>query len=409
MPASALSVTADLSDERPDSCREILPGLNELIAQKLAPQVIAIDQEGRYPREFLQRLGNIGGFAGAVAPEYGGLGSGLKHVIEVMERVSQECLSTGFLVWCQTTLAWYLQNTPNETLRRHLLPAVTRGEVLGGTGLSNTMKSCASIEGIRLKARRRDGGYIVNGSLPWVSNIGPEHYFACGAAVEGESELLIALVHGSTPGLTLNQNAHFVALEGTNTFTCLFKDVLVPDAQVLAHPREFPEFVARIKPGFILNQMGMGLGLAAACCAMMHQSNRTLAHVNRFLDAQVDALEEELDSARQHTYALAEAVYREPGLKQLREVIEVRIAGSELALKTAGAAMLHMGARGYLTRSPAQRRLRESYFVAIVTPALKHLKKELATMPHSMQLHRNSTKSSTASSQSSNLTGKRHE
>jgi hypothetical protein len=38
---------------------------------------------------------------------------------------------------------------------------------------------------------------------------------------------------------------------------------------------------------------------------------------------------------------------------------------------------LHAGAKGYLMRHPAQRRLREAVFVAIVTPALKHLRKEI--------------------------------
>jgi hypothetical protein len=37
--------------------------------------------------------------------------------------------------------------------------------------------------------------------------------------------------------------------------------------------------------------------------------------------------------------------------------------------------MLHAGASGYRLHSPFERKLRESYFVAIVTPALKHLKK----------------------------------
>ena len=42
--------------------------------------------------------------------------------------------------------------------------------------------------------------------------------------------------------------------------------------------------------------------------------------------------------------------------------------------------MLHAGARGYVAGAPAQRRLRESYFVAIITPATKHLRRELAAL-----------------------------
>ena len=65
-----------------------------------------------------------------------------------------------------------------------------------------------------------------------------------------------------------------------------------------------------------------------------------------------------------------------------RAVIEARLALSELALAAAHAAMLHCGARGYIANATAQRRLRESYFVAIVTPAIKQLKKMLADMAH---------------------------
>ena len=51
-------------------------------------------------------------------------------------------------------------------------------------------------------------------------------------------------------------------------------------------------------------------------------------------------------------------------------------------MAAAHAAMLHCGARGYIANATAQRRLRESYFVAIVTPAIKQLKKMLADMAH---------------------------
>jgi hypothetical protein len=65
-----------------------------------------------------------------------------------------------------------------------------------------------------------------------------------------------------------------------------------------------------------------------------------------------------------------------------RAVIEARLAASELSLTAAHGAMLHCGARGYVTTGAAQRRLREAYFVAIVTPAIKQLKKMLADMAH---------------------------
>ena len=59
-------------------------------------------------------------------------------------------------------------------------------------------------------------------------------------------------------------------------------------------------------------------------------------------------------------------------------VIKARLRLGEASVATAHAAMLHCGARGYLKSHRAQRRLREAYFVAIVTPATKQLKKMLA-------------------------------
>jgi alkylation response protein AidB-like acyl-CoA dehydrogenase len=239
------------------------------------------------------------------------------------------------------------------------------------------MKSCVGIEEARLKAKRVDGGYLINGVLPWVSNIGPEHVFHMGATLPDTPGLVIGLMHGSTAGLTLTQNAHFIGMEGTNTFACQFRDVFLPDSRVVCHANGFAAFRDRTKSAFILLQMGMGLGLVDACVAMMKRADRQFGHVNRFLDVQADALEAELDAARAATYALAEKIERDGSAPHVKATLQLRLAGSELSLKAANAAMMHLGAKGYLSNNPAQRRLREAYFIAIVTPAIKHLRKEL--------------------------------
>ena len=52
------------------------------------------------------------------------------------------------------------------------------------------------------------------------------------------------------------------------------------------------------------------------------------------------------------------------------EAADLAAHGAELALRAAQSALLHQGARGYLMSSAVQRRVRESHFVAIVTPGL---------------------------------------
>jgi len=305
MPAVALAPSLPL-----EAC-EILPGLSDLIVEELAPKVVDIDLKGLYPDTFLRKLGTLGGLGGLTPASHGGSGLGLKHAIQIIEEASKHCVSTGFLLWAQYALQWYVLNGTNPALAADMLPKMARGEVLGGTAQSNTMKSCVGIEETRLKAQRVEGGYRVNGVLPWVSNIGPEHHFHMGASLPDAPGLVIGLLHGSTPGLTLAQNAHFIGMEGTNTFACQFRDVFLPDAQVVCHPHEFDAFRDRTKSAFILLQMGMGLGLVDACVGMMQRADKQFGHVNRFLDVQADALQAELDAARAATYDLADRIDRD--------------------------------------------------------------------------------------------------
>lgn len=108
----------------------------------------------------------------------------------------------------------------------------------------------------------------------------------------------------------------------------------------------------------------------------MERANQRLAHVNCYLDEQSEDLATELEIARLKTFALADEIseQQEPlETNLLKKVIQARTAASELSLRAASSAMLHVGARGYLYGCKAERKLREAYFVAIVTPALKQL------------------------------------
>src|SRR3546814_1184425 len=104
--------------------------------------------------------------------------------------LGQECGSTAFLVWCQSSCAWYLLHSPNEAVRNRYLARVSKGELLSGTGMSNAVKHLAGIEKIHLSAQREGEGYVVNCSLPWVSNVGADHLVIVDASVDGEGSKL---------------------------------------------------------------------------------------------------------------------------------------------------------------------------------------------------------------------------
>jgi alkylation response protein AidB-like acyl-CoA dehydrogenase len=242
------------------------------------------------------------------------------------------------------------------------------------------MKMLFGIEPIRLKGKRIAGGYAVRGALPYVSNLGGDHYFGAVFEVDdAPKRYVMAIVPCATQGVELSGNTKFAALDGTRTFSVQMRDAIIADAYVLADPSD--AFIKRIRAGFVLLQAGMAIGLIRGCIALMNQVRGPLGHVNKYLDVQPEQLADELAALEANVERLAATPF-ESDQDHWRAVIETRLKLSEAALAAAQAAMLHCGARGYIANATAQRRLRESYFVAIVTPAIKQLKKMLADMAH---------------------------
>jgi alkylation response protein AidB-like acyl-CoA dehydrogenase len=355
------------------------------IARKeLAPQAIAIDEGTIYPDALLRLLGEAGAW-GSHQPVNGA--ADLRCAIQSIAALGEVCGATAFMAWCQNTLVWYASNSSNPELVAKFAGKFASGEILGGTGLSTPMKSFFGIEKLKLKGRKVEGGYVVRGALPWVSNLGPDHFFgtiferedAPGGTAKGGPGIVMFLADCSNPAITLQPCKPFLAMDGTGTYGVQFRDVFVPDELILAEPAG--PFVKNIRAGFILLQAGMALGLIKDCIQIMDEVEAPLGHVNRYLPQQPTQFRELHAEFEKETMALACDPYNADD-SYWRRVVALRLRAGDASVAAAHAAMLHCGARGYLKSHRAQRRLREAYFVAIVTPATKQLRKMLAGDEH---------------------------
>ena len=357
---------------------DLVKAVRELATGPLAELADDIDRRGIYPKSILHRLGELGALKSHMAEPGKPADYGL--AIATMAEVSRVCGATGFMVWCHDVCGVYIEQSGNPALGGELLARHANGQTLGATGMSNPMKTFAGIETFLLHAKKVDGGYVVNGTLPWVSNLGPDHYFGAVAdvAVDGvaKSEIMF-LVRCDAPGVELRNCPSFSAMEGTNTWAVRLTNYFVGSDLMIADPVR--PFIGRIRAAFILLQTGMGLGVAQGAVDSMRVVERQLGHVNEFLDDRPDDLQAELDDLTARIMQLAKTPF---GTDKafLIDVLDARAHASELALRAAQSALLHQGARGYLMTSDVQRRVRESHFVAIVTPAITHLRKESARL-----------------------------
>ncbi len=356
--------------------QSLIDAVREIANGDLAAMVDAIDRQGAYPKAVLKRLGAAGALRAHLRvggqQDYGA-------AIAAMAEVSRVCGATGFMVWCHDACGLYMEESGNPALTGQALLDHASAHSLGATGLSNPMKSFAGIETFLLHARRVEGGYRVNGTLPWVSNLGPDHYFGAVAAVEGTEggHQIMFIVRCDGEGVELRNCPSFSAMEGTNTWAVRLTEHFIGADTLIADPAR--PFIGHVRAAFVLLQCGMGLGVVQGAIDSMWDVERPLGHVNEFLDERPDELQAELDALTERTMRLARTPF-ETSTEFLIDVLDTRAHVSELALRAAQSALLHQGARGYLMSSAVQRRVRESHFVAIVTPAVKHLRKEIARL-----------------------------
>jgi alkylation response protein AidB-like acyl-CoA dehydrogenase len=358
---------------------QLLAAVREVARGPLAAVVESIDRTGYYPRAEMQQLAALGGMSAHLDAPAGRADFGL--AIRAMAEVSQVCGATGFMMWCQAVCGLYMQASGNPALAGDALMALARGETLGGTAMSNPMKSYAKIETLLLKATPVEGGFSVSGTLPWVSNLGPDH--VCGAlagVVDADGNVVrevMFLLRCDGEGVEMPECPSFSAMEGTGTYGLRLKNHFIGAGEIMADPAK--PFIARIRSAFVMLQCGMAVGVTQGAIDSMWAVEDQLGHVNQFLEDRPDALQAELDALTARVMKLAETPFN-PSVEFFIDVLDARAHGAELSLRAAQSALLHQGARGYLMSSAVQRRVRESHFVAIVTPAIKHLRSEIARL-----------------------------
>ena len=354
---------------------DLLNAVRTFAQGPLAARAQAID-EGAYPEDLLTQLAAMGAMGAHI--DRPGKPGNYMATIAAMAEAGKVCGATAFMMWCQSVCALYMDASANPALTGERLSAHLAGAGLGGTGLSNPMKSFAQIESFLLKATPTDGGYLVNGTLPWVSNLAGNHYFGAIASVVGANgQEVMFILKCDAPGVMLKGCPKFSGMEGTGTYAVQCKDLFIGADDIVADPAR--PFIRNIRAAFVMLQCGIAAGIIQGAIDSMWAVEDQLGHVNQFLDDRPDQLQAELDDLLARVTELAKTPY-DSSNEFFIDVLNARIDGGELCMRAANSALMHQGARGYLMQSDVQRRVREAQFVAIVTPAIKHLRKEVAAL-----------------------------
>ena len=136
----------------------------ELGARVFAPAAMEVEAAHRVPPEHLDLLA-AEGFYGLAGPrEAGGLDVPFPAACRIIEILAGACLSTTF-VWMQHHgVVRAVAGTDNAALRQRMLGPLCRGERRAGVALAGLLPGPP-----RLRARATEGGYVLDGTSPWVT------------------------------------------------------------------------------------------------------------------------------------------------------------------------------------------------------------------------------------------------
>eukprot|EP00924_Labyrinthula_sp_SR-Ha-C_P003325 maker-scaffold_15-snap-gene-6.41-mRNA-1 protein AED:0.16 eAED:0.16 QI:123/1/1/1/1/1/2/1053/409 len=219
-----------------------------------------------YPTEFVQALTSAG-FLGSLIPEkYGGSGLSLFEACTVLHEIhSHPNGCNGAAVHAQIYTMSTILNHGSEKQKGNVLPKISKGEIrLQAFGVSEPNSGTNTLA-LETKAKKIDGGYVINGTKIWTSRAEHSDYMLLLAkTVEDEqnvskknwlSTFLVDMNKAKRNGLNIKKIPTMI---NHNTCEVHFENVFVPEEDLVG--REGEGF------SYILDSMNAERLLIAAEC-----------------------------------------------------------------------------------------------------------------------------------------------
>jgi glutaryl-CoA dehydrogenase len=172
-------------DELEEDERLIRDAARAFAADKLAPRVKMAFREERFDPEVIREMG-AQGFLGSTLTGYGCAGTSYVAyglIARELERVDSGYRSS---LSVQSSLTMYpIHAFGTETQRQKYLPKMATGEWIACFGLTEPDYG-SDAGGMKSRARKVDGGYLLNGSKMWISHAPVADVFLIWAKTEDD-------------------------------------------------------------------------------------------------------------------------------------------------------------------------------------------------------------------------------
>jgi glutaryl-CoA dehydrogenase len=160
----------DLESSLTEDERMIRDSARAFAQDKLAPRVKKAFRDETFDRAIMTEMGDMGFLGIMVDPKYGG--SGLGYVAYGLVAREVERVDSGYrsAMSVQNSLVMHpIEAYGTEAQKTKYLPRLATGELVGCFGLTEP-DAGSDPGGMKTRAKRSSGGYVLNGSKMWISN-----------------------------------------------------------------------------------------------------------------------------------------------------------------------------------------------------------------------------------------------
>jgi acyl-CoA dehydrogenase len=346
---------------------ELRESIRRFIANELRPHATEWEDARWFPNEVFDKLAGVG-FLGLKYPEaYGGEGGDYLHDAVFAEELAG-CGSGGLAagIGAHTGIAtppvWKFGTEDQK--QRFLAPAI-RGQKIAALGITEPGAG-SDVAGIRTKAVKVDGGYVVNGSKTFITN-GVRADFVVTAVKTseegGHQGLSFLLVERDMEGFTVSQKLEKMGWLASDTAELAFQDVFVPEENLLG---EENKGFYLIMANFQWERLLMALGSVGSMqrvldttIAYAHEREAFGRPIAKFqaMRHKIAEMALKLETGRAITYNALRLFHE--GHDAIREVTMAKLATQRAAFEVADDAIQVHGGAGYMKEYEVERAARD--------------------------------------------------
>ena len=349
--------------EEEDAFRDAVAAFAE---EEVRPRVMAMERAAKLDPELLPKYFELGLMGIEVPERYGGAEGSLTMVTIAVEEISRVDASAAIVVDVQNTLVNYpIARYGNDAQKTKYLSRLT-SDTVGAYALSEP-GSGSDAFGLALRAERKDGGWVLNGSKLWITNGAEAEIFVVFANTNpsvGYKGITAFIVERDFAGFSVGKKEDKLGIRASSTTALSFDGVEVPDENVLGPVGQgYKIAIETLNEGRIgigAQMIGVARGALDAAVAYLKERKQFGKALAEFqgIQFQVAQAATELEAARLMVYNAARL--KDGGRDIAREGAMAKLYASQVCERVTSLSVELFGGYGYTKEYPVEKFYRDA-------------------------------------------------